>query len=125
MCQTSSVIFKGHHCNARPRLSPLDGTVTYISRIAWPFALQTPKLIVAPAQFLISVAKRLGSPLSRFRPLIPMIKSNQGSRARLLFVLRRTWKPKPDVLARDAGFCASAGEESRRAMKRLRVPNRF
>lgn len=55
-------------------------------------------------------------------PLIPMMKSNHGSRCRSLFVFFKTWKPyelseEPCSPGRDAG------SPSRRAMKRLRAPN--
>lgn len=53
------------------------------------------------------------------RPLIPMMKSNQGSMANSAFWFRNTWKPKaPWVLEVWDGE-----SESRREMKRLRALN--
>lgn len=104
-------------------------------------ALKTPRLIVIPAQLRTSAAKRLGSGLSYTMdlsiaivtcltsgpkltivlPLIPMMKSNQGSRARSGFVFLSTWNPNAPCVA----DCCSSGAASSRAMKRLRAPNMF
>lgn len=103
-------------------------------------ALNKPKLMVEPAQLRTSVAKRFGSGLSLditisyklvaafeggfltiVLPLIPIMKSNQGSRGTSARVLRRTWKPNaPCVLE-----VCSRGPSSRRAMNLLSAPNMF
>jgi hypothetical protein len=103
------------------------------------FAQKTPKLIVCPAQFRTSVAKRPGSGLSYqqkltpdrklppqsfsltiVRPLIPIMKSNHGSSGTSWFVFRRIWKPYAPATE---DCCSSIGAASSREMKRFRAPN--
>lgn len=54
------------------------------------------------------------------RPLMPTMKSYQGSMAMSWFLFRRTWKPDADCPLREDGEGPS---ESRRDMKRLMAPN--
>lgn len=52
------------------------------------------------------------------RPLMPIMKSNQGSMANSAFLFRSTWKPNAPWLELWDG-----ASESRREMKRLRALN--
>ena len=53
-------------------------------------------------------------------PLMPITKSNQGSRPSSTFRFLSTWKP---YAVCPVGFCGCS--ESSREMKRLRAPNMF
>ena len=54
------------------------------------------------------------------RPLIPIMKSYQGSMGISGFLLRRTWKPDAENSLR---VDCEGLSESRREMNRLRAPN--
>lgn len=83
------------------------------------FAFHSPRVTLAPAQFRTSCPKSSGSGLSTGRPLMPTIKSYQGSIASSRFEFRRIWKPNSP-----ARFWGCAGTSpSSREMKRFSALN--